>query len=80
MGALGGLLFLIGLGVAFIGFRHLGEDSIETARGSFPPMLFVIGGLVAAGLGLCLAIYSFMNGFDGTPIDYNNDFFKESSK
>ncbi len=79
MGALGGIMFLVGLAVAFIGHRHMGESPMESNRGPVYPIEVFIGGLVCAGLGLIIAIYSLANGIDGSSIHYS-DFFPNTSE
>lgn len=78
MGAFGGILFLVGLVVAFIGHRHMGEGPSENYRGApVYPIETFIAGLVLIGIGVIVMICSLVNGLDSSSISYG-DFFPES--
>ena len=79
MGALGGIVFLVGLLVAFIGHRHMGEGPSENYRGApvYPIETFIVG-LVLMGIGAVIMICSLFYGFDKSSISYG-DFFRDSS-
>ena len=81
MGAAGGLLFLIGAGIAFYAHKHMGEAPFEvrTRYGNYykmnPLTLFIIG-IIIAGFGAFVGAYALAKG-EQLP-DYNT-FFKQTS-
>lgn len=79
MGALGGIIFLVGMAVAFIGHRHMGEGPSENYRGApvYPIETFIVG-RVLMGIGVVVMVSSCAGGFDKGSLDYS-DFFPESS-
>lgn len=77
IGALGGIIFLVGLAVAFIGHHHMGEAPMESPNGPVQPFGLFIGGLIAMGIGVILMIYAFVNGAGSEALHYS-DFFPDS--
>ncbi len=77
IGVLGGIIFLVGLALAFTGHRHMGEGPMESPRGPVQPFGLFIAGLIAAGAGVILMIYALVNGADSEALHYS-DFFPDS--
>ncbi len=78
IGAFGGIIFLVGLAIAFTGHRHMGEGPMESHRGPVQPFGLFIAGLIVTGIGLILMVYALVNGTGSEALHYS-DFFPGSS-